>query len=333
MPKTQEEKVQKQEVVISPHLALTHSELNSGAANGRNVSLLMKSLENLTDKQKELLKGILGGEDFLEKMSNNGVRKKLSRKLEEVYPPKYSGDISVYLLDFDEDVAVFNKYYDGLYAVNYSISDSGDVALIGAAYPVNEVISYEESSGNIVLSEAADGVKVNPDTLEKSVALINKEEALKENLKTIINKGKEEMEQQIQKAVDAAKAPLLEEISKANAQLEELQKSLESVNKEKEALQEALQEIEKAQKLEKEAKRLEKLSEVFPSEEEAVEMQKSLQGLDDEAFENVVKAFSAKKQALQKSDMFTRVSETSAESGEQQSGTAQMLKAKYAQGK
>lgn len=48
---------QKKTITLAPHLALTH-ELNKGAANGRNVSLLMKNMEELTDEQRELLKSI-----------------------------------------------------------------------------------------------------------------------------------------------------------------------------------------------------------------------------------------------------------------------------------
>ena len=42
-----------------PHLALTHMEYQKGAANGRNVSLLMKNKEELTEEVVKALE-ILG---------------------------------------------------------------------------------------------------------------------------------------------------------------------------------------------------------------------------------------------------------------------------------
>jgi hypothetical protein len=44
-----------------PHLALTHKELQGGSANGRNVSLLMKSDVAITDEVEKSLEGSWAG--------------------------------------------------------------------------------------------------------------------------------------------------------------------------------------------------------------------------------------------------------------------------------
>lgn len=223
---TSQEMVEEQSVVLSPHLSITHNELQGGAANGRNVSLLMKNNIDLTQDQINLLKSILG-------------------------------------------------------------------------------------EGQEVEIES-------PDSPEDRVKLVEK------------SKETETMDQEIQKAVDAAKAPLLEELQKAKNDLEKLQKALEAEVVEKEQLQKALDEVQKAQEAEKAAKRLARIEKCVNDKEEAQTLADSLKDLGDEAFENVIKALEVKKAAIEGSNLFKRASSPTAEDAGQETGTAQLLKSKYA---
>lgn len=311
---------EKQDITLAPHLALTHMEYNHGSANKRNVSLLMKAGIDLTEKQKDLLLKMVG-EENIEKMSYNGLNEKLSAAVRA----KYKGyNDWVWLSDFDENVLVFSND-DGLYSVEYEVDENGKVSFTSAAIPVNRVISYEEASGNIVLSESADGVDSKVvELIEKSFDKIKDNSQLKNVLKTKLEKGKKDMEQEIQKAVDAAIAPVQKELAKA-------QESLEKAVQDKKALQEQLDEINKAAIEAKQAQRLEVLKGVISDEEQLTTLHKSLEVLEDEAFEAVVKSLTAKKEALENSDLFKqRSSGASQEEGGKESFLTQTLKAKYA---
>ena len=325
---SQEDMKKKKSVTISPHLALTSLEHQSGAANGRNVSLLMKAdIESLTPSQVELLKSIVGEDIDIEKTSYSGMRKKLDNKVREQYQGNDDWDWA-YVEDFDDTHVVFSSS-DGLQAVAYSV-EGGDVVLGTDAYPVNRIISYEEESGLLVMSESVDGVDMNILALvEKSFERISNDERLKSVYKSKQEKGKLEMEQQISKAVSEALAPVQEQLEKANADLQKAQSDLEAVSAENASLKEALDTVEKSAQEAKEAQRLNKLKEVIADEEQAEELNKSLAVLEDEAFDKVVSTYKAKNDVVKGTHLFKQMSTSDKAEGEQDSGVAQLLKARY----
>lgn len=315
-----------EDVVLSPHLGYTHLGAQGGSANGRNVSLLMKSDINLTEAQKKLLCKMVGVE-YIEKMSYEGLRK----KLREAVKDKYEGyNDCVWLEDFDENILVFSNY-DDLYSVEYVVDSDGDVILMSAATPVSRIISYEEASGNIILSESADGVDSKVVSLiEKSFDKLKDNKQLKNLLKTQIEKGKNNMSEEIQKAVDSATAELLKQLNKSKDDLAEALKDLEKAKEENKAFKEQVEAIIKADQEAKDAKRLEVIKTVIVDEEKAVEFQKSVAALEDEAFNVVIKSLEVKKEAMENSALFKQTSSgTDEESGGQDSNLAALLKAKY----
>lgn len=200
-------------VRLAPHLALTH-ELTEGAANGRNVSLLMKNKEDLTEEQKELLKSLSGKQE------------------------PTSSDV------IKEDVA---KATDNL--------ENGE--------------------------EMADN-QVNQDKQELVKALADLTKAKKD-------------------------------LVKANEIIETLQKSVAA--------------FEQAEVEAEASRRLEIVKGVQQDEEKAQELVKSLEALDSDAFNTVIKAMQEKVEAVESSDLFKQTSVTKSDSKE--STLAEMLKAKH----
>lgn len=322
---------EKKSISISPHLALTHMETQGGAANGRNVSLLMKAdIESLTDEQIALLKSIVGEEVVVEKLSHYGLRNKLDKLVRDRYALK-EWDWA-YVVDFDNTHVVFSMN-DGLYAVTYSI-EAGEVRLGTDAFPVNRIISYEEESGELVLTESVDGVDMNILALvEKSFDKISNDERLKSVYKSKYEEGKVKMEQKIAKAVADALAPVQSELEKANADLQSAKAELEEAKEVNVSLQKALDELKQTMEEAKDQARLEKLKEVVADEEQAQELAKSLAALEDEDFDKVVEVYKAKESALKGSHLFKQMSDTNKPEGEQENYVTAQLKAKYKQDK
>lgn len=268
----------------TPHLALTHNELQGGAANGRNVSLLMKSGVELTE---EITKSLVAlGID--KSMFASKLNDMLSSAVREAYG---DNDHWLYVEDYNDSIVLFCKE-DGLFSVDYSLVD-GKVALGDLAKPVSRVISYEPVTGDMLLSDDAE------DKLEEGIyslvtkALQNKstQEHLVEMFKAQeLKKSEVEiLEQEIKKAVDAAEAILKAQLVEKEA---DLTKALEEVA------------AFKAEKLEVVAKaRKAKLSAIV-SDEEAEALYKATESLADEAFEAVFKSLDVKSKAEKDSDLF-----------------------------
>lgn len=301
----------------TPALSLTHNELQGGAANGRNVSLLMKSDVELTEKQKEILKSLLGEEtEFIEKMTYENTRELLSKAIVDKFQDNFGYGGYVYVHDFDESVAIMSKN-DGLYSIGYTINGNS-VTLDDEANPVTRIITYEPSTDSVMLSKARDGIDANVvDLIEKSLESINKNDKIKDILKSKQEEEEKTMQEEIQKAL----APVQEELSKAQA---DLQKAVE----ERDALKAALADIEKAQAEAKAAKRLSEIKEVIVDEAQAGELQKSTASLDDEAFENILKALKTKQDIVENSEMFKQASGSGAKV-EDSNPLADLLKSRY----
>lgn len=301
--------VLKSEEVVekSPHLALTHNELQGGAANGRNVSLLMKSDIPLTEEILKALEtvGINKAEMFysqMRSMMNNAVKQKFGEE-----------DDWLYVEDFNDSVVIFCNE-KGLWSAEHSLVN-GEVVLSDLANPVTGVLSYVPASGNMLLSEDAE------DKLEEGVydlvvkALENND--TKEHLLKMFAKQEEviTLQEEIQKAVAEAELVLKAQLSEAN---EKLEKALVQVA-----------EFEKAQKEAVEKSRKEAIAAVEKDEAKAEELFKSLEVLPQEAFDVVIKSLKAKEEKLEESDLFVQKSKNADVEVEEVSGTAAILKAKY----
>lgn len=269
-----------------PHLALTHMELQQGSANGRNVSLLMKSDATITEDVEKALVAL----GITKSMFASKISEALSSAVREAFGDK-DDKYWLYVEDYNDSIVLFCKE-DGLFSTDYSLVD-GKVTLGDLAKPMTRAISYEPTTGEMLLSDDAE------DKLEEGIyslvtkALQNKDTQehllLMHKAQELKKSEVEILEQEIKKAVDAAEAIF-------KAQL---------VEKES-ALTKALADLEvfKAEKLEVVAKARKEKLEAVVSKEEAEGLFKATEALADEAFEAVLKSLGNKAKDEKDSDLF-----------------------------
>lgn len=297
----------------SPHVALTHNELQGGASNKRNASLLMKSDTEITEDLAILIEKVTGvkveptsaaSQEDLEKASFETLRKLLGKEIKKFDSDKeYSWS---YVEDFDEQYVVFTND-DGLFYATYE-STTGGVVVSDTATSVNRVVSYREDSGTLILSEDNVGNSSVQSLIVKSFENIKKNEKLVDVIKSIQEKGKL-MEVEIQKAVDEATNALKADLEKANAIVADLQKAAQDV---------------------KAAQRKDKISAVMADADKAEELLKATATLDDESFETILKSFQDKVEQIEKSDLFERKgSQEDIEKADQEPLHIQMLKKQH----
>jgi hypothetical protein len=315
---------EEQDKKMSPHLAVTHNDLQGGAANGRNVSLLLKADAELDEEAKSLLKSILGVDadesiQTIQKASYEQLRTKLSDAIKKFSIDRWEW---AYVEDFDNQYVVF--YNDqGLFYTEYTLSDN-QVVLGDVAYPVNRIVSFEAKTGTLLMSDSTSNSTTGAipegvySLIVKSFDSISSNEKIKAIYKSKHENEVKNVEQEIQKAVEAKQA----ELTKALA-------DLEKAVQERDALRAQVDEIVKAQAEAKAAQRLEVVKSVIKEEEQAVAFAKSVEALGDEAFETVVKALKLKDEVVDQSDLFKTKSGATVESGTQESGLAALLKQKY----
>lgn len=298
----------------SPHLALTHNELQGGAANGRNVSLLMKNKEELTEDVVKALE-ILGINP--QSLNKAAFYSEIRTALTNVLREKYAGDKEwLYVEDFNDSVVIFCND-KGIFSAEYSYVN-GEVTVSDLASPVVGVLKYEPTSGKMLLSEDAE------DKLEEGVySLVTKALENQESVEHFIEvfksleQRKQILQEEIQKAVQAAEAILKTQLVEKE---EALQKALDK-----------LAEIEQVQKEAVEKSRKEAIAAVEADAEKAAELFKSLESLSDEAFASVVKALGEKNKLVEESDLFVQKSkQMEVEEPKEENATAVLLKQKYA---
>ena len=295
----------------SPHLALCH-EAQGFSANNRSVSLLMKSGVELTEDITKALE-VLG-------INKAAFYSQLRTSLQDAVKEKYGDeDKWLYVEDFSDSVVIFCNE-GGLFTANYSLQ-SGEIVLDDLAEPAKMVITYEPTSGKMLLSEDAE------EKLEEGVyslvtkALHNdetKEHLLKMFESQTLLKEKEvlALQEEIQKAVLAAETILKAQVAEKEV---ELQKALEQVQSFKAEKQEAVTKSRQAA-----------VALVEKDAAKAEELFKSLESLVDEAFDTVIKALQAKDAVVEDSDLFVQKSKDSDVEVEEENGTAALLKAKFA---
>lgn len=290
---------------VTPHLAMTHMELQNGAANGRNVSLLMKSGVELTEEVQKALQAL-----GINKAFYGQIRDSISSALQEAFG---EDDEYIWLEDFDETKAIFSNC-EGLFAVGYSVQD-GKAVVDALATPVDRVVSYNPVDGKLLLSEEAEeGIE---DGVYALVAKALKNKETQDRLAKLFNKSEV--------------STLNEEIKKAVAEVETLLKA--QLQEKEEALTKALAKVEELEKGAVLKAREEALSFVTDVEKRT-ELVKSLAALDEASFTTVVKAMEAASKVQEESELFKQASVQMTKQAELQGQEAQadfdaMMKAKY----
>lgn len=278
------------------HVALCHKD-NPGANN--YTTLIVKATEGITDQQVASELALIEKAKFFSQ-----VRNELDKLIKEQYDSDWT-----YVEDFNESEVIFWKE-DTLYSISYSEGDSGYI--LGET--ANEVLReyYYTPTGKVELSEDAE------DKLEEGVyTLVAKSlktpEAIgrAEKALAIHKQKKEKMQEEIQKAV-AAKDAEIAKLQADMAQLQEIVKAAEAAKKE------SLLKAREAQ-----------VGELL--KDGAVELVKSTEDLNDEAFAQIVKALGIQKAAVEQSSLMTEVSHPEAGKAEPVNKTLEIIKQRNAQ--
>ena len=281
------------------HVALVHKE-QGGPAN-LYTTLLTKSTEGITDQQ------VASELALIEKAK---LDSKIRQELQDAVKAKFQDDDEwLYLEDFD-DSRVFFWREDSLYVANYSVDNNEQFIIEDTATSVEKEWFYVET-GKVILSEVAKDKLEDGEYVLVNKALNNPETNTRvEKALVAFTEKKEKMQEEIQKAVaakDAEIATLQAELAKA-------------------------QEIVKAAEAEKKANML-KAREAKVQEflkDGAVELVKSTEALNDEAFEQILKALGVQKAAVEESGLMDEMSDPNAAEVQEVNKTAEIIKAKYA---
>ena len=280
------------------HVALCHKD--NPAANNF-TTLLTKSTSGITDQQ------VASELALIEKAK---LDSKIRQELQDAVKAKFQDDDEwLYLEDFD-DSRVFFWRENSLYVANYRMDRNEQYIVEDMATSVEKDWFYVET-GKVILSEVAKDKLEDGEYVLVNKALNNPETNTRvEKALVAFTEKKEKMQEEIQKAVaakDAEIAALQAELAKA-------------------------QEIVKAAEAEKKANML-KAREAKVQEflkDGAVELVKSTEALNDEAFEQVLKALGVQKAAVEESGLMTELSNPNAAEVQEVNKTAEIIKAKYA---
>lgn len=278
------------------HVALCHKD--NPAAN-LYTTLLTKSTGDITDTQ------VAEQIALIEKAKYSS---QVKAAIESAIREKYDDDW-LYVEDYNDTVVIFWKD-DSLYSVAYTVDQDENYILAETANEVKREYIYSPT-GKVEISGDAEkkleeGVYVlvakalsTPETIGRA------EQAL-----ATYNKKKEKMQEEIQKAVEAKDA----EIAKLQAEMA------------------SLQEIVKAAEAEKKANMLKSREGQVAAllKEGAVELVKSTETLNDEAFAQIVKALGVQKAAIEESDLMNEISNPDAAPAQGINKTQEIIKARYA---
>ena len=279
------------------HVALCSKD-NPGANN--YTTLICKQTSGITDTQ------VAEQIALIEKAKYSS---QVKAAIESAIREKYDDNEWVYVEDYNDTEVIFWKD-DSLYSVAYTVDQDENYILAETANEVKREYIYS-TTGKVEISEDAEkkleeGVYVlvakalsTPETIGRA------EQAL-----ATYNKKKEKMQEEIQKAVEAKDA----EIAKLQAEMA------------------SLQEIVKAAEAEKKANTLKSREGQVAAllKEGAVELVKSTETLNDEAFAQIVKALGVQKAAIEESDLMKEISNPDAAPKQEINKTQEIIKARYA---
>lgn len=279
------------------HVALCSKD-NPGA--NKYTTICLKSTEGITDTQ------VAEQIALIEKAKYSS---QVKAAIESAIREKYDDNEWVYIEDYNDTEVIFWKD-DSLYSVAYTVDQDENYILAETANEVKREYIYSPT-GKVEISEDAEkkleeGVYVlvakalsTPETIGRAGQAL-----------ATYNKKKEKMQEEIQKAVEAKDA----EIAKLQADMA------------------SLQEIVKAAEAEKKANTLKSREGQVAAllKEGAVELVKSTETLNDEAFAQIVKALSVQKAAIEESDLMNEISNPDAALTQGINKTQEIIKARYA---
>ena len=286
---------------VGSHVALVGPVV--GSAANEYTTLLTKSTKEITDQQ------VASELALIEKAKlNSQVQQELSAAIKQKFQ---DDDEWLYLEDFD-DVNAFFWRENSLYMVSYSLGQNEEYVIADEAKSVEKEWFYVET-GKVVISEQAKDKLEDGEYVLVNKALNNPETASRVvKALTDFTEKKEKMQEEIQKAV-AAKDAEIAKLKADMAGLQEIVKAAEAAKKE------ALLKSREAA-----------VGAVL--KEGAVELVKSTEALNDEAFAQIIKALGVQKAAVEQSDLMTEVSKaTAATEPTEKNTTAEIIKARYAQ--
>ena len=278
------------------HVALCSKD-NPGA--NKYTTLLTKSTGDITDTRVAEQIALIEKAKYISQVK---------AAIESAIREKYDDDW-LYVEDYNDTVVIFWKD-DSLYSVAYTVDQDENYILAETANEVKREYIYSPT-GKVEISGDAEkkleeGVYVlvakalsTPETIGRA------EQAL-----ATYNKKKEKMQEEIQKAVEAKDA----EIAKLQAEMA------------------SLQEIVKAAEAEKKANMLKSREGQVAAllKEGAVELVKSTETLNDEAFAQIVKALGVQKAAIEESGLMNEISNPGAAPAQGINKTQEIIKARYA---
>lgn len=271
----------------SPHLSLTDMQSQGGAANKRNISLLMKSDIDISSSQKLILSNLLGGS--VEKQSNISKAELIESSLKEKFNKG-----NVYVVNYD-DTNVLYMLDEDLYTSKYDMEDelpkiSDDMA------EVSHYVLYAHQQGKVKVKKSFDNQnEVNSEVLEL-IKLAVSDDRLVE-----IFKNKYEGKLMEDKMQDIIKS-LNEELNKAKSEKDEV------VN--------ALNELKKSVAEQKLNARMNAISECVSDGEQAIALHKAVGSLEDDAFDTVISVIKSKNEVVEESELTVQVSKSIADDKE-----------------
>jgi len=284
-----------------PHLALTHKD-QGGPANGRAVSLVMKSVEDMSSEgQAALTTLMLPEKEEIEKASYQNLYRKLEAAVSEKAreSDKWSW---TYVRDFDDTYAIYSQE-GAMYAVPYSVLEDGSIELGTEKISVIEILTWEDEEGRIIVSQSDSIPETVSSLVEKSF----------EQDKLDIDKVKEILKNKNRKQ---------KEMDELKQELEALKVELEKAKKKEEegaglvaSLKAELEKREKEDLEKRSAARKEVVKSLVP-EADFEEVFKSLEALDETSFETITKSMKNTKEALEKSEGLFKQASKKVESNE-----------------
>lgn len=285
------------------HIALVGPIVGGPANQQETVLWKSKATSDITDQQ------VASQLALIEKAKlNSQVQQELSAAIKQKFQ---DDDEWLYLEDFD-DVNAFFWRENSLYMVTYSLGQNKEYVIADEAKSVEKEWFYVET-GKVVISEQAKDKLEDGEYVLVNKALNNPETNSRvQKALAAFTEKKEKMQEEIQKAV-AAKDAEIAQLKADMAGLQEIVKAAEAAKKE------ALLKSREAA-----------VGAVL--KEGAVELVKSTEALNDEAFAQIIKALGVQKAAVEQSDLMTEVSKaTAATEPTEKNTTAEIIKARYAQ--
>ena len=280
------------------HVALCSKD-NPGANN--RTTLICKQTSGITDTQVAEQIALIEKAKY-----SSQVKAAIESALREKFD---DNGWWVYVEDYNDTVAIFWKD-DSLYSVAYTVDQNENYILAEIANEVKREYIYSPT-GKVEISEDA-GKKLEEGVYVLVAKALSTPETIgrAEQALATYNKKKEKMQEEIQKAVEAKDA----EIAKLQADMA------------------SLQEIVKAAEAEKKANMLKSREGQVAAllKDGAVELVKSTETLNDEAFAQIVKALSVQKAAIEESDLMNEISNPDAAAAQELNKTQEIIKARYA---